>query len=169
MPRPRSGKKSFPCSFSLTAEQRQWLNEPNYGGRAWKRNSSEKIRMLINDIMAMEQRGSLDLSLLVRKYAIKSLENQRTKIQREKEAWFNNLTSDVKRKMRYKIATFYDGWDAMYARDPDNPDDKHPSKYPLQTPEAAYHRKEMLAYDSAIASIDERIKELKAKFMEQTP
>lgn len=176
--RPKSGKKSFTCSFSLTLEQKQWLLKQS--PEAYKKaNVSKKVRELIDDIMAMEQRGNLNLSLLASKHAIESLEIERDKIQAEKNLWFRILGENLRRNMlkarpsTISITTYekmiesYDGWDAMYARDNENPH-KHSTKYPIDTPEASFHCKEMLAYDRAIASINERIKELKSKFTEQS-
>ena len=58
--------------------------------------------------------------------------------------------------------------DAMYERDPNDAEYMQGfklTKYPKQTPEAAYLRQQLKAYDNAVEQLDAKIKELRDKFM----
>ncbi len=146
----KTGRKTYPHSVSLTLEQIEWLrNFPN---------SSELVRKLIDDMMAIHGEVEPKLSLLALKREIDVLEKQKSGVQNERDVWLRNLRDWDREKSQ---------WDVMFDPDPDNPSDIWPRKYPVQTAKAAYHRQQLKSYDVAIEGLQKKLEELKKKFIEQ--
>ena len=135
--RPKTGRKTFTRSVSLTDEQNKWLDQfPN---------ASELLRKLIDDMMAIHGEVEPALSLLALKHEIDFFESKLVNLEYgEKSNWVRDL---------YDWKTNKKGWDAMYDKDPDDTLNLWPTKYPVQTPEAAYYSQQLKIYDAAIEGI----------------
>jgi len=72
MARPKTGRKTYPHSLSLTLEQIAFLNTVP--------NASELVRKMLNDLIAIQKDVEPSLSLLSLKYQIDMLEKQREKL-----------------------------------------------------------------------------------------
>jgi hypothetical protein len=115
--RPKTGRKTYTHSFSLTPEQIAWLETfPN---------ASELLRKLIDDMMAMHGEVEPQLSLLALKHELDILESELSKTEIEKWEWVRKLREyDPEKRWELKKS----GWDVMYDRDPDDPNNFIPTQ-----------------------------------------
>lgn len=87
MARPKTGRKTFPHSVSLTLEQIEWLRQfPN---------ASELLRKLIDSMKGLHGEVEPKLSLLALKHEIDVLKEQKAKLSNER-AEFLGLNFDIK-------------------------------------------------------------------------
>jgi hypothetical protein len=137
MPRPKTGKKFYSHSFSLTSEQIEWLNK--------QQNSSELIRKVIDSLMMLGTEIEPKLSLVTIRHKVDFLQRQLTKQEDEKTTYENQH------------------WKEMYS----SPHLIDVQRVPIKNKEAKFHRKIVTGYDEAIRSLETEIEKLKEQVLKE--
>ena len=147
--RPKTGRKMFPHTVSLTLEQIKWLRQfPN---------SSGMLRKLIDNIRELQGDVEPKLSLLAMMREIEILTEQVKKVETEKASflWDNFDWKYQKDGIEYVPVLdkrYMEGSEEWVFKKAD-------------AEESAFIQKQMKAYDVALESLKIKLKELKERFM----
>lgn len=90
MGRPKTGRKMFTHSFSVTKEHIEFLDK--------QPNASELVRKILDDLIALEGEIEPHLSVLSLKYEIETLDQQLEKLDREHALYVRDHTEEMYEK-----------------------------------------------------------------------
>ncbi len=144
MARPKTGRKTYSHTVSLTLEQIDFLsNFPN---------SSGFLRKMLDDIITEQHQLDAALPSLTLKYKIDVLEMEVAKLTAERQ----HTSAEGCWLKAYKL---------VYVPDLNRPGETTPKYVDVDTPEGAYYRKLYQTYDDRTAGLKQRIEELRKKFI----
>ena len=150
MGRVKTGQTKFSSSFSLTREQKEFLDKQS--------NSSKLIREIIDDLIAYENAGkSVDTSVIALKHEIDILQAQSMKTNKEFYEYFQAHHVEIWENAQDERGIVY-----IFDEKGMNVIGEKPATV-KQTEEAQYHFKVWKALKEQCDQIQAKIKELKEK------